>query len=76
VTVFGDVSVNRLDATEALIQGTVRVLDNQHGCFRFSTAHDTPDKRMPAVMNRPSSHRKYRTTFSPPGGLVIRVSHN
>jgi hypothetical protein len=47
VTVFGDVTVNRLEATEALIQGTVRVLDNQHGCFRFSAANDTPDKRMP-----------------------------
>ncbi len=53
VTVFGDVSVNRLEATEALIQGTVRVLDNQHGCFRFSTAHDTPDKRMPRRYESP-----------------------
>ena len=53
VTVFGDVSVNRLDATEALIQGTVRVLDNQHGCFRFSTANDTPDKRMPRHYESP-----------------------
>ena len=53
VTVFGDVLVNRLDATEALIQGTVRVLDNQHGCFRFSTAHDTPDKRMPRRYESP-----------------------
>ncbi|WLB91320.1 hypothetical protein [Bradyrhizobium japonicum] len=35
-TVFGDVVVNRLDATEALIDGLVRVTDNQHGCFRFS----------------------------------------
>jgi hypothetical protein len=47
VTVFGDVTVNRLEATEALIQGTVRVLNNQHGCFRFSAANDTPGKRMP-----------------------------
>lgn len=53
VTVFGHVSVNRLDATEALIQGTVRVLDNQHGCFRFSTANDTPDKRMPRHYESP-----------------------
>jgi hypothetical protein len=35
-TVLGDVVVNRLDATEALIDGVVRVTDNQHGCFRFS----------------------------------------
>ncbi|HEY5704607.1 MAG TPA: hypothetical protein VIS96_03420 [Terrimicrobiaceae bacterium] len=53
VTVFGDISVNRLDATEALIQGTVRVLDNQHGCFRFSTASDTPEKRMPRRYESP-----------------------
>jgi hypothetical protein len=36
VTVFGDVLVNRLDASDSLIQGLVRVADNQHGCFRFS----------------------------------------
>jgi len=30
-----------------LIQGAVRVLDNQHGCFRFSAANDAPDKLMP-----------------------------
>jgi hypothetical protein len=47
VTIFGDVTVNRLEATEALIQGTVRVLDNQHGCFRFSAANDTLEKLMP-----------------------------
>ena len=36
VTVFGDVVVDRLYASEALIQGVVRVTDNQNGCFRFS----------------------------------------
>jgi hypothetical protein len=47
VTVFGDVMVNRLDATETLIQGTVRVTDNQTGCFRFSATDADPDRRLP-----------------------------
>ena len=47
VTVFGDVEVNRLDASEALIPGLVRVLDNQHGCFRFSATDRHPDRRLP-----------------------------
>jgi hypothetical protein len=48
VTVFGDVKVNRLLASEALIQGLVQVTDNQHGCFRFSATNDDPQKRLPA----------------------------
>ena len=47
VTVFGDVKVNRLIASEALIQGVVKVTDNQHGCFRFSATDDHPEKRLP-----------------------------
>jgi hypothetical protein len=47
VTVFGSVDVNRLFATEALIQGLVKVTDNQHGCFRFSATQDDPAKRLP-----------------------------
>ncbi|MEE8523058.1 MAG: hypothetical protein V3T72_03930 [Thermoanaerobaculia bacterium] len=47
VTVFGDVTVDTLYATETLIQGTVKVTDNQHGCFRFSAADDAPDQRLP-----------------------------
>ena len=46
-TVFGDVEVNRLFATEALVQGRVRVTDNQTGCFRFSAADAHPDARLP-----------------------------
>lgn len=38
VTVFGEVDVNRLWATEALITGAVDVTDTQNGCFRFSAA--------------------------------------
>ena len=47
VTVFGGVTVNRLDASESLIQGLVLVLDNQHGCFRFSATDRHPDRRLP-----------------------------
>lgn len=46
-TVFGDVVVNRLHASEALIQGMVRVTDNQTGCFRFSVADAHADTRLP-----------------------------
>lgn len=47
VTVFGDVIVNRLVASETMIQGLVQVTDNQHGCFRFSATNDDPRKRLP-----------------------------
>ncbi len=47
VTVFGDVRVNRLFASEALVQGVVRVTDNQRGCFRFSAANEDPATRLP-----------------------------
>jgi hypothetical protein len=47
VTVFGSVTVNRLFASEAMIQGLTRVTDTQHGCFRFSTTDETPEKRLP-----------------------------
>ena len=47
VTVFGNVTVNRLYTSEALIQGLVQVTDTQHGCFRFSATNDDPQKRLP-----------------------------
>src|SRR5207342_1985708 len=46
-TVFGDVVVDRLEASETLIQGFVQVTYNQHGCFRFSATHDGPTVRLP-----------------------------
>jgi hypothetical protein len=52
VTVFGGVTVNRLDASESLIQGLVLVLDSQHGCFRFS-ATDPPNRRLPRQFESP-----------------------
>lgn len=41
VTVLGQLDVERLDASEALITGEVDVTDLQAGCFRFSSAPDT-----------------------------------
>jgi hypothetical protein len=46
-TVFGDVDVDRLEASDSLIQGVVRVVDNQHGCFRFSAAAADDTARLP-----------------------------
>jgi hypothetical protein len=37
-TVFGDVSGDRLYASEALFTGVVTIADTQDGCFRFSAA--------------------------------------
>jgi len=38
VTVFGELNVHRLWASEALITGVAEVTDTQNGCFRFSAA--------------------------------------
>jgi hypothetical protein len=38
VTVFGQVDVNRLWASETLVTGVADVTDTQEGCFRFSSA--------------------------------------
>jgi hypothetical protein len=38
VTVLGGVSVERLDASEALVTGRVHAVDTLGGCFRFSAA--------------------------------------
>jgi hypothetical protein len=46
-TILGDMRVNRLEASEALVQGRIAVTDNQHGCFRFSATHDGPGVRLP-----------------------------
>lgn len=37
-TVFGELNVNRLNASETLITGLANVTDTQNGCFRFSAA--------------------------------------
>ena len=38
VTILGDVAVNRLTASGAIVTGVVTVVDTQRGCFRFSSA--------------------------------------
>jgi len=40
VTVFGDMELHRLQASDTLITGKATVVDTQHGCFRFSAAND------------------------------------
>jgi len=37
-SIFGEVSLHRLEASEVLITGLVNVIDTQNGCFRFSAA--------------------------------------
>ena len=37
-SIFGEVKVHRLQASEALITGLCTVTDTQNGCFRFSSA--------------------------------------
>jgi hypothetical protein len=65
--------VNRLEASEVLIQGLARVTDNQHGCFRFSAANDHPDRRLPPQFEsrffRPSVPNHFFTSrrFGNPG---------
>jgi hypothetical protein len=38
VTIFGQLDVNRLWATETIVTGLADVTDTQNGCFRFSAA--------------------------------------
>ena len=37
-TIFGNVIAGRLDASQVLVDGLVRIEDQQSGCFRFSAA--------------------------------------
>ena len=39
-TVLGDVEVARLHASDSVVDGRIRVTDNQHGCFRYSATGD------------------------------------
>jgi hypothetical protein len=63
VTVFGDVLVNRLDASDSLIQGLVRVADNQHGCFRFSSTGRFESQ--PNPVHRPQLPRQFEAFLFP-----------
>ena len=48
VTVFGEVVVEWLDASEALITGFTNVTNTQEGCFRFSAVLERRDPLNPA----------------------------
>jgi hypothetical protein len=47
VTVFGEVEVEWLDASEALITGFTNVTNTQGGCFRFSAVAEHQDPLNP-----------------------------
>jgi len=48
VTVFGEVEVEWLDASEALITGFTNVTNTQEGCFRFGAVIERQDPLNPA----------------------------
>jgi hypothetical protein len=48
VTVFGEVAVEWLDASEALLTGFTNVTNTQEGCFRFSAVLERQDPDNPA----------------------------
>jgi hypothetical protein len=46
-TVFGDVAADVLRASDTIVDGRVRVVNNQAGCFRFSASEPGPGVRLP-----------------------------
>ncbi len=46
-TLFGDVASAVLKASDSIVDGKVRVVNNQAGCFRFSASEPGDDVRMP-----------------------------
>jgi hypothetical protein len=46
-TIVGDVHALVLRASDSLVMGQVRVVNNQAGCFRFSASVPGPDTRLP-----------------------------
>jgi hypothetical protein len=78
-TVLGDITVNRLYASDSLFTGTGEVTDLQHGCFRFSAAVE-------GKWPHPFEHHLYSefspiwlvsTTFGDPGfGLLSEAAPN
>ena len=46
-TIFGDVAVDVLKASDSIVDGHVRVVNNQAGCFRFSASEPGDDVRLP-----------------------------
>lgn len=56
VTVFGEVAVEWLDASEALITGFTNVTNTQAGCFRFSAVLERRDPLNPASLHSRVPH--------------------
>ena len=46
-TVFGDVAADVLRASDTIVDGRVRVINNQAGCFRFSASEPGAGVRLP-----------------------------
>jgi hypothetical protein len=46
-TIFGDVAADVLRASDTIVDGRVRVVNNQAGCFRFSASEPGPGVRLP-----------------------------
>ena len=71
VTVFGEVVVEWLDASETLITGFTNVTNTQGGCFRFSAVIERPDPLNPASPHSRVPHpyesyfvKEFRATFT------------
>jgi hypothetical protein len=62
VTVFGEVAVDWLDASEVLITGFTNVTNTQEGCFRFSAVLERQDPLNPASQ-RSRVPRPYESYF-------------
>jgi hypothetical protein len=55
-TIFGDVAAAILEASDSIVDGRVRVVNNQAGCFRFSASEPGEGVRLPP---------RYRDVFEP-----------
>lgn len=69
-TVFGNVAVHRLEASEVLFTGLVEVTDTQNGCFRFSAAIATsrlPHPYESFLFEKDTNHWFTSRRFGDPG---------
>jgi hypothetical protein len=74
VTVFGEVEVEWLDASETLITGFTNVINTQEGCFRFSAVIERQDPLNPLSPHSRVPH-PYESYFVKdfPGTFTSRV---
>jgi len=69
-TIFGEVDVHSLYASEALITGLVNVIDTQNGCFRFGAAQSIsrlPHPYESFLFNKDTNHWFTSRRFADPG---------